>query len=58
MFDDDYNNEDVDFDPEPVYLDNDADDSEEELPSQRGERLGDVASVLSDIAARRQGRAR
>jgi transcription termination/antitermination protein NusG len=48
MFDDDYNNEDVDFDPEPVYLDNDADDSEEELPSQRGERLGDVASVLSD----------
>ena len=48
MYDDDYNNEDVDFDPEPVYLDNDADDSEEELPSERGERLGDVASVLSD----------
>lgn len=48
MYEDDYNNEDVDFDPEPVYLDNDADDSEEELPSERGERLGDVASVLSD----------
>ncbi len=48
MYDDDYNNEDVDFDPEPVYLDNDADDTEEELPSQRGERLGDVASVLGD----------
>lgn len=48
MYDDDYNNEDVDFDPEPVYLDNDADDSDEELPSERGERLGDVASVLSD----------
>jgi len=48
MYDDDYNNEDVDFDPEPVYLDNDADDTEEELPSRRGERLGDVASVLGD----------
>ena len=48
MYEDDYSNEDVDFDPEPVYLDNDADDTEEELPSQRGERLGDVASVLGD----------
>jgi transcriptional antiterminator NusG len=48
MYDDDYNNEDVDFDPEPVYLDNDANEDKDELPSQRGERLEDVASVLGD----------
>ena len=45
MFDDEYEpKEDVDFDPEPVYLD---EDEEETLPSERG-RLLDVASVLGE----------
>lgn len=48
MFDDDYNHEDVDFDPEPVYLDSDEDEASEPLPSQRGEALGDVASVIGE----------
>lgn len=48
MFDEEYNNEDVDFDPEPVYIDKETDDdtAKEELPSERGDRLGDIASVL------------
>jgi transcriptional antiterminator NusG len=48
MLDDDYNNEDVDFDPEPVYLD---DDDDEEESSQRGERLDDLSIVLGDPLA-------
>jgi transcription termination/antitermination protein NusG len=40
------NNEDVDFDPEPVYLDND--DDTPQLPSERGDDLGDIVSVLSE----------
>ncbi len=48
MFEDDnYHDEDVDFDPEPVYLDED-DENTETLPSQRGDRLGDIASVLGE----------
>jgi transcriptional antiterminator NusG len=52
MFDDEYNDKDVDFDPEPVYLD-DADEEKPEdvLPSQRGSALGDVAVVLGDEIA-------
>ena len=48
--DDNYHDEDVDFDPEPVYLDGDGETGtpKEELPSKRGERLGDVASVLGE----------
>lgn len=46
MFDDDYQDEGVDFDPEPVYLDRD--EEVEELPSQRGESLGDIAEVLGE----------
>lgn len=42
MFDDDFQDEDVDFDPEPVYLDSD------ELPSQRGENLDDIAEVIGE----------
>ncbi|MBN1565915.1 MAG: transcription termination/antitermination protein NusG [Anaerolineae bacterium] len=45
MFDEERNHEDVDFDPEPVYLDGD-DTENEPLPSQRGEDLGEIASVL------------
>lgn len=45
MFEDDYHDEDVDFDPEPVYLDGDSEDAEE-LPSQRGDSLGDIAAVI------------
>jgi transcriptional antiterminator NusG len=47
MFDDDYQDEDVDFDPEPVYLDSDAEETEE-LPSRRGESLGDIAEVIGE----------
>jgi transcriptional antiterminator NusG len=46
MFDDDFQDEDVDFDPEPVYLDSDEDT--EELPSQRGENLSDIAEVIGE----------
>jgi transcriptional antiterminator NusG len=46
MVDDDYRDEDVDFDPEPVYLD--SDEETEELPSQRGESLGDIAEVIGE----------
>jgi len=54
MFDEEHNHEDVDFDPEPVYLDpdNTGDDS---LPSERGEDLGEIASVLGEgIAAEKE----
>ncbi len=47
MLDDDYRDDDVDFDPEPLYLDEeDVEDEAEELPSQRGDSLGDIAVVL------------
>ena len=48
MVNEEYNNEDVDFDPEPVYLDGGDDTENEKLPSQRGEGLDDIASVLGD----------
>jgi transcriptional antiterminator NusG len=54
MVDETHNNEDVDFDPEPVYLDGETDSAEVEkelLPSQRGESLGDISIVLGDDAA-------
>lgn len=47
MHDDDYHNEDVDFDPEPVYLDND-DDQADELPSKRGDRLNNISEILGE----------
>ncbi len=55
MFDEEFNNEDVDFDPEPVYIDDETDNesdneagatASDDLPSERGNRLGDIASVL------------
>ncbi|MBN1680972.1 MAG: transcription termination/antitermination protein NusG [Anaerolineae bacterium] len=53
MYDDEYNNDDVDFDPEPVFLDGDEDDQAvEQLPSQRGKNLGDdIAFVLGEGVA-------
>jgi transcriptional antiterminator NusG len=48
MSDEEYHDEDVDFDPEPVYLDND--EQSDELPSQRGGNLGDLAAVVADTA--------
>lgn len=48
MVDENYNSEDVDFDPEPVYLDGSDEDAKEELPSQRGENLDDISIVLGD----------
>ena len=48
MFDDEHKNEDVDFDPEPVYLDQDDSDQKEELPSARGDRLDNIAAIISD----------
>jgi transcriptional antiterminator NusG len=47
MFDDDYENEDVDFDPEPVYLDDESDETED-LPSRRGASLGGLAAVIGE----------
>ncbi|NDJ78377.1 MAG: transcription termination/antitermination protein NusG [Chloroflexi bacterium] len=48
-FEEEYDNQDVDFDPEPVYLD--GDDSEgEELPSERGENLGEIATIFGEGA--------
>jgi transcriptional antiterminator NusG len=55
MSDEEFNNEDVDFDPEPIYLDGDDDTENEKLPSQRGDDLGDIARVLGDgIAAEKE----
>lgn len=48
MFDDDYHDEhdeDVDFDPEPVYLD-EGEAETEVLPSERGDDLPDIAAVI------------
>jgi transcriptional antiterminator NusG len=52
-----HNNEDVDFDPEPVYLDGENDNAgaeNEQLPSQRGESLGDISIVLGDDADQKE----
>lgn len=65
MFDDDYNNEDVDFDPDPVYLDNNEDGERTGLTDKRaglpGEHVGlpsagdgsldNMPSVLGDELA-------
>jgi transcriptional antiterminator NusG len=48
MVDDNYNNEDVDFDPEPIYLDETDQEIPDELPSERGERLGDIAEIVGE----------
>ncbi len=55
MLEDDNYHEDegVDFDPEPVYLDEDRETNtgaSEAQPSQRSEQLGDIASVLGEDA--------
>ena len=47
MIEDEYHDEDVDFDPEPVYLDED-DEEEEELPSQRGSNLVDIVAITGE----------
>ncbi len=44
MFEDDYHDEDVDFDPEPVYLDGDDDETDDS--SQHNESLDDIAAVI------------
>jgi transcriptional antiterminator NusG len=47
MSDDEYNdNEDVDFDPNPVYLDDDS--SADETPVLSGDSLGNISLSLSD----------
>lgn len=50
MHDDEYHNEDVDFDPEPIYLDgdDDQDDQAEELPSKRGDRLDNISEIIGE----------
>lgn len=50
MHDDEYHNEDVDFDPEPIYLDGDVDqdDQAEELPSKRGDRLDNISEIIGE----------
>ncbi|MEP0764437.1 MAG: transcription termination/antitermination factor NusG [Chloroflexota bacterium] len=45
MYEDDFRDEDVDFDPEPLYLDEEADESASSEPEDEG--LVDVSSVLS-----------
>ncbi|MBN1449791.1 MAG: transcription termination/antitermination protein NusG [Anaerolineales bacterium] len=55
MVDEEYNNEDVDFDPEPVYLDEE-DEKPEQLPSQRARDLDDISIVLSDELAEDDGK--
>ncbi|MBN2304295.1 MAG: transcription termination/antitermination protein NusG [Anaerolineae bacterium] len=45
MFDDNYDDKNVDFDPEPVYLDEDAQKADDPS-SQRNDDLGDISSVL------------
>jgi transcriptional antiterminator NusG len=50
MSDEEYHDEDVDFDPEPVYLDDD-DEQANELPSQRDSSLGDLAAIVADNVA-------
>ncbi|MEW6580648.1 MAG: transcription termination/antitermination protein NusG [Chloroflexota bacterium] len=45
MYEDDFHDEDVDFDPEPLYLDEEADESDSSEPEDEG--LAGVSSVLS-----------
>lgn len=47
MHDDEYHNEDVDFDPEPIYLDGDNDQADE-LPSTRGDRLDNISEIIGE----------
>jgi transcriptional antiterminator NusG len=54
MSDEEYRDDDVDFDPEPVYLDED-DEQAEELPSQRGSSLGDLAAIVAENATDEKG---
>lgn len=44
MFVDDYQDDDVDFDPEPLYLDEDSDDT----PSEQGDSPEPSVNILSD----------
>lgn len=50
MHDDEYHNEDVDFDPEPIYLDgdDDQDDQAVALPSTRGDRLDNISEIIGE----------
>ena len=45
MYEDDFHDEDIDFDPEPLYLDEEADESE--VSASEDEPLTAVPSVLS-----------
>jgi transcriptional antiterminator NusG len=54
MSDEEYRDDDVDFDPEPVYLDED-DEQAEELPSQRGSSLGDLAAIVGENVTDEKG---
>ncbi len=52
MFEEEHNNEDVDFDPEPVYLDNDeADQKQNILPSERSAETDNIAAIISEGVA-------
>lgn len=51
MFVDDYQDDDVDFDPEPLYLDEDNDDTpptDDTLPSERDDTADAAAGLLGD----------
>ncbi len=53
MFVDDYQDDDVDFDPEPVYLDEDNDEmspTDDTLPSERDDPANADVSLLGDAA--------
>jgi transcriptional antiterminator NusG len=49
MSDEEFHDEDVDFDPEPVYLDDD-DEQAGELPSQQSGSPHDLAAIVADSA--------
>jgi transcriptional antiterminator NusG len=49
MSDEEYHDEDVDFDPEPVYLDDD--EQAGEFPSQRSDSPPDLAAIVGESAA-------
>jgi transcriptional antiterminator NusG len=51
MVDDEYNNEDVDFDPNPLYLDDDDKEEEKEEPSEQyDDSIGNLSLVLDEQA--------
>ncbi|NLF78388.1 MAG: transcription termination/antitermination protein NusG [Chloroflexi bacterium] len=52
MFDDEYHDEDVDFDPEPIYLDA---DEGEDAPADVEDDLEGVAAVISELGAVEDG---